>query len=447
MTAVVLLAALYTSTAQVNGLAAQGSTLWAATAGGVEQYDLRAGRRARLYTTEAGLDSNSVQRIWIAGGAVHARTASSECTLASGSFACAPASPLVAAAPAAAEIFHGARVTARLAAAGRSLVATAGQGLWSNGQRLTPAGQICGNHLEALVEFKGELWAGAFDGGLCVLRADGGFRPVPAPFRMVNDLRATPRGLYVAAAEGLFVSRDGRSFRREGRVRERGANRLAATGRWLFVTTPAVLYALRLDGRDVVRRFRHPAGSTALQAVAVSGAEVWLASEDVGVIRLRRGKFEAFDRASGLPSSWTVDVAAAPGGGVWAATLRDGAVRLDADGSVRERGRDRRAWGLRLYDDGGQVLFGTQQGLAPVGRTESDASPPSSSQPAASGRLDASWPPLLPGVQVHALLRTRDGLWVGTEDGLSLMDLCGHGVMVRERRSTQRAPGRPRCER
>ena len=413
MTALVLLAALYTNTAQVHGLAAQGSTRGAATDGGVEQYDLAAGRRLRLFTTEDGLDTSAVEQIWIAAGAVHARTASSSCALSSGAFVCSPAPPLPAAVPLAAPSFHGSRVTARLQAAGKSVIATAGKGIWSNDQELTPAGQVCGNHLEALAEFDGQLWAGAFDGGLCVQRADGSFRRVAAPFRMVNDLRPTRRGLYVAAAEGLFVTRDGRKFRREGRVRERGVNRLAATGRWLFATTPAVLYALRLEGPDVVRRFPHPAGSTALQAVAVSGGDVWLASEDVGVIRMRQEKFVAFDRASGLPSSWTVDVAAAPGGGVWAATLRNGAVRLGADGSVRELGKDRKAWGLRLYQDGGRLLFGTQQGLCVLtfagGQTEADVPP-------------AAWAPQPPDARVHALLRTRDGLWVGTEGGLALLD-------------------------
>ena len=406
MTVLVLLAALYTNTAQVHGLAAQGSSLWAATAGGVEEYDLLSGRRLRLFTTEDGLDSSEVAQIWIAAGTVHARTAASACALSGGAFVCSSAPPLAAAVPAAAPSFHGSRVTAGLQAAGKSVVATAGKGIWSNDQELTPRGQICGNHLEALAEFGGQLWVGAFDGGLCVQRANGSFRRVATPFRMVNDLRPTRRGLYIAAAEGLFVTRDGRTFRREGRVRERGVNRLAATGRWLFATTPAVLYALRLEGPDVVRRFRHPAGSTALQAVAVSGSDLWLASEDVGVIRMRREKFAAFDRASGLPSSWTVDVAAAPGGGVWAATLRHGAVRLGADGSVRELGGDAEAWGLRLYDDGGRMLFGTQQGLL---RADGSA------------RASAARPQPLPDLRVHSILRTRDGLWVGTEGGLALV--------------------------
>src|SRR6185295_16438484 len=162
----------------------------------------------------------------------------------------------------------------------------------------------------------------------------------------------------VAAAEGLYSTADGQRFLRESRVRERGANRIDANRSWLFVTTPVALYSLRLEGKPVVRRWLKPAGSTALQGVAVSGNNVWLASEDAGVIRLRSGRFEGFDRASGLPSSWVVDVAPAPGGGVWAATLRDGAIRLGSDGSVRERLGDPHAWGLRLLADGGRILFG-----------------------------------------------------------------------------------------
>lgn len=91
-----------------------------------------------------------MQRIWVAEGTVHARTPSSECALTAGSFACRPAPPLAAAVPSAPPSFHGGRVTARLEAAGKSVVATAGMGLWSNDRMLTPAGQICGNHIEAL---------------------------------------------------------------------------------------------------------------------------------------------------------------------------------------------------------------------------------------------------------------------------------------------------------
>jgi len=155
-----------------------------------------------------------------------------------------------------------------------------------------------------------------------------------------------------------------------------------------------------MDTDRVVRRWARPAGSTALQAVAVSGRNVWLASEDAGVIRMRGEKFQPFDRASGLPSSWIVDVAPAKDGGVWAATLRDGAVRLGPDGTVQEPARNPRAWGLRLYAVDGLVFFGTQHGIE-------------------------GWTAPLPDPRVHALLQTPDGLWVGTEGGLLLLDAPG----------------------
>lgn len=383
-----LLAMLYTSTARVSGVAVSGGMLWAATSGGVEQYDLRDGVRLRVFTTEDGLDSNQVLRIRH-DGVLRIWTSRSECSLgAAGRFACVQAPPAAPEPPLLVRRSHGARETGRLSANGQEIVATDGAGLWLDGRPITPPGQICGNHVEALATFRGALWAGTFDAGLCVLERSR-FRSVVAPFRMVNDLRATKEGLWVAAGEGLFLTRDGRTFRREGRVRERGVNRLAAAGTRLFATTPAALYAIE-GGR--VRRWPRPSGSTALQAVTVSGANVWLASEDAGVVRLRGGRFEAFDRASGLPSSWVVDVAPAPDSGVWAATLRDGAVRLGADGRVRER-RYPHAWGLRLYDDGGRILFGTQEGLA-----------------------GCDLP--LPDPRVHALLRTEEGLWMGTEGGL-----------------------------
>lgn len=387
-----LLAALYTSTMQVESIAAAGATLWAATGGGVERYDLATGRRVRLY------EIGPAVRIWSNdqnGQIAHARTREAECALDEAGAHCTPAPPLPAPIPSAAPLFHGARETARLTAQGRTLVATAGKGIWSNDQMLTPRGQLCGNHVEALAEFQGKLWAGAFDGGLCALEG-GQFRAVEGPFRMINDLRATPRGLYVASAEGLYFTKDGHRFRRENRIAERAVNRIAASGRWVFATTPYALYAIREDG--LLKRWRKPAGSTALQAVTVSGPNVWLASEDMGVIRLRRGRFEPYDRAWGLPSSWAVDVAPAPDGGVWAATLRNGSVHLDANGRLVEMGRDPHAWGLRLYSDRGRVLFGTQQGLEDLPIEK------------------------LPDPHVHAILRTREGLWLGTEAGLVLLE-------------------------
>ena len=331
-----LLATLWTNTAQVESIAAAGTTLWAATGGGVEEYALPAGTRKALYTTEQGLDSNAVHRVWIEESGVGVRTDRSICLLRQGRFACSAADAVGPVVPAVAPRFQGARETARLWVGDQTVIATAGAGLWLDGRRITPAGQICTNHVHATANFQGHLWVGGFDGGLCFLEDSGKFRAVAVPFHMINSLLTTPRGLYVAAGEGLFVTTDGRSFRRDMRVRDRGANGLASSRDRLYVTTPATLYELHLDRPDLFRRWRHPAGSTSVQAIAVSGRNIWLASEDRGVIRFRSGQFVSFDRASGLPSSWIVGVAAAPSGGVWATTLRNGDVRLDSSGKVRQ---------------------------------------------------------------------------------------------------------------
>ena len=390
-----LVAALYTNTDRVANVLARPGVLWAATAGGIEQYELPAGARTRLFTTADGLDSNEVLRVWHQG-ALQARTARSVCSLTSADvFTCSPIAPLPPPAPAVGVLHQGARETARLIQDGQQIIATDGAGLWLDGRRITPEGQVCANHVEALAGFRGTLWVGTFDAGICV-RENGRFRAIAAPFRMVNDLRATPQGLWVAAAEGLYLTTDGRTFRRQAQVRERGINRIAVSRRWLFVTTPSVLYAIRRDEPSVFRRWTRPAGSTALQAVTVSGRNVWLASEDAGVIRMRHGRFQVFDRATGLPSSWAVDVAPGPDGGVWVATLRDGAFLLGEDGRLRQAAANTRAWGLRLYLDGASLLFGTQHGIE-------------------------GWTVPLPDQRVHALLRTHEGLWVATEGGLALV--------------------------
>src|SRR5690606_13523874 len=111
-------------------------------------------------------------------------------------FVCEPAPALPPPVPALASLFQGAgqtvRETARVALPGiaglkgGARVGTAGQGLWLEQPagpggvarapvRLTPANQVCSNHMMAMAEHQGRLYLGSFDEGLCV-REDQGYR-------------------------------------------------------------------------------------------------------------------------------------------------------------------------------------------------------------------------------------------------------------------------------
>jgi ligand-binding sensor domain-containing protein len=267
--------------------------------------------------------------------------------------------------------------------------------------------------------FSDRLWLGSFDEGLCVTGdgasyqriADGG----DAPLRMINDLLATPHGLYVAAASGLFVSRDGQTFRRVAFVSQGGVNGLAFDGRSLWATTPGALWRIRVHGGPRDRAWWRPGGSTAVQSVAVHGRTVWLASEDRGAIRMHKGAFTLFDRAAGLPTSWATDIAVAPGGTVYVATLRHGAIAIDRRGRVRTLGGLPDAWILAVDVVGSSVWIGTQDGAARVD---------------GQGRARAVRD--LPHPSVHAACQWQGALYLATEGGLR--------VSVSDR-PTSRRPG------
>lgn len=390
----------FTRTLYVEDLALDGDTVWVATRGGLEEYDLPSRRRRRLYTTLDGLSEIAVRRVAVDGATVHVRGDRSACTLVVNVLACEPGAPLEAEEPALAPRFHGLRVTRRVG----DLVGTAGGGLWIDGAsptRISPEGQICSNHIMAMAEYRGRLWLGSFDEGLCSF--DGaGFHEHPTPFRMVNDLAATPKGLYVAASEGLFRTTDGAHFERVPFVDSRGVNDLHFDGRTLYATTPSALYRIRVRGGKKTRAFWMPGGSHAIQAVATSGDTVWLATEDRGAIRLRGKDTQIFDRAAGLPTSWALDVAVAPDGTAFVATLRHGLVAVSPDGrtTILDGLPDRWLLSVSTQPRGG-LLVGTQGGAVEMDR---------------AARVTGV--PDLPHPSVHALYRQGAVLWVATEGGL-----------------------------
>lgn len=413
--------AILTHTRHVEDIAVDGGTAWVATRGGLEVYELLDGRRQRVYTTADGLAEIHVREVRALAGHVEVRTQAHRCTLARTRFTCVPATVLATPEPALAPRFQGARVTARAAILGGELIGTAGNGLWLRRDRtpaepilLTPAGQICSNHMMAMAEFRGQLYLGSFDEGLCV--TDGaGFRRLDTPFRMVNDMIATPHGLFVAATGGLYRSTDGVRFERIELVSARGVNGLALDGTILYATTPATLWRIPLVERDARGRKQRPrqhwlpGGARAIQKVAVGAGAVWMASEDRGVIRFDGSAFHVLDRASGWSTSWVMDVAVAQDRTLYAATFRHGLVAVDLDDAGIPRPERARAvpglpdsWLLRMHLHEGALWVGTQEGVARI-----------------HGR-DVALVRGLPHPCVHAVAIHRGQVWLATEGGLAL---------------------------
>lgn len=418
--------AILTHTGYVEDIAVEAATAWVATRGGLEVYGLLDGRRRRLYTTADGLAEIHVRQVRALAGRVQVRTQSHLCQLENERFTCTPASPLATPEPALAARFQDARVTARAAFVGGELVGTAGSGLWLRRDRaphheideprlLTPEHQVCSNHIMAMAEFRGQLYLGSFDEGLCV--TDGaGFHRLDTPFRMVNDMLATPEGLFVAATSGLYRSLDGVRFDKVEFVSARGANGLAFDGATLYATTPATLWRIPLAGRDArgrrprPRQHWLPGGSRAIQKVAVGAGAVWMSSEDRGVIRFTDADVQILDRASGWPTSWVMDAAVAGGRTLYAATFRHGLVAVELDDAGLARPERARAvpglpdtWLLRVHLHQGALWVGTQQGAARIRDTEVDL---------VHG---------LPHPCVHAVAIHRGQAWLATEGGLALV--------------------------
>jgi len=381
-------------------LRSEGKTrLYAATRGGVEAYDLPSGARVAHFTNLDGLVDLHVRSLEERKGHLVARLHHHRCTLEGERFHCVQAVPIEEPTMTVAGRLGGARITKKLRTEGFVVTATAGAGLWLGDDAprpLTPTDQICSNHMMAMTAFRGRTYFGSFDEGLCSTADGVHFEHHSAPFRMVNDLEVTPRGLYVAAAEGLFVTRDGRRFRKIDFVNQRGVNGLAFDGRSLWVTTPGALWRLRLRGGPRTKGWWMPGGSRSLQAVAANDKAVWIATEDRGLVRKRLRDFQVVDRAAGMPSSWALDVAVASDGTAYAATLRDGVARVGLDGTVVRVEGIAEPWTLFVGLDGGQLAVGSQGGAFVKG---------------APSLLP------LPNPNVHAIERIASSMYVATEGG------------------------------
>ena len=381
----------------------EGTRIFAATRGGVEVYEPGGKKRLAHYTTAHGLPSLHIRKLAVEDSKLVAFTREDRCELEESRFQCSKIEALPNAPFTLAGRMGGARITEKLRHGKYTFVATAGGGLWLDGEnpeRLTPSQQICSNHMMAITEFAGRTYFGSFDEGLCSTKDGRTFTSHEGEFRMVNDLEATSEGLFVAASEGLYRSKDGVKFEKVKTVKQRGVNGLAFDGRSLWVTTPGALWRVRIKGGPRHREFWLPGGARSLQAVSERNGQVWIASEDRGLIKMKGNNFEVFDRAAGMPASWTLDVAIDKNGTAYGATLRDGIVAVSKKGKIKAVDGAPDTWTLFVDVDKHGISMGTQGGAALVKKDGATIAMLS-----------------LPHPNVHVMARVGKKLFVGTEGG------------------------------
>jgi ligand-binding sensor domain-containing protein len=215
--------------------------------------------------------------------------------------------------------------------------------------------------------------------------------------------------LFVGGSEGLFVTRDGSTFAHVDAIGAHAITGLAATRHHLWVAASEALYRLPLSGRGIAvqRSFVRPGGSHAIQALAVDENDVaWLATEDRGVVRVGTdGTIHTYDRVAGLPSSWFVGLDPDGAGGVFAASLRHGAVHLTQDGAWSKVDWAPSPWGLGVQHDATRTCIATQEGAT-----------------CESGAVRVSLGHL-PDPRVHAFLPLGTSMLVGTEAGVAVYPL------------------------
>jgi hypothetical protein len=393
--------ALFLDRGDVRELALGGDTVWAATSGGLVSFDL-ATMAERSYGTEDGLDTMDVRHVTVAANVV-VDTAFSRCEKSEARFTCRPhaSEPPQ---PRETDTFAGHPVTARLRTQRGEFVGTRGAGLWLDGKPLLAAGP--GSFLKAAAKARGALYLGLFDGGVARMALDDKGEPrspivsLRTPFRMVNDLLEVDGALFVAANEGLYVSRDGKKFERVPAIGAKSITGLAVDASGVWLTSSESLYRIDRSGRGKTKLARlHPAGSRSIQGLALAPGGVWLATEDRGLVWFDGHEFHAKDRLAGLPTSWMVGVASDGAGGAFGVTLRDGALHVGPSGAW-ERSLAAGTWGQTVARIGKDTCFGMQEG-------------------ASCGPLRFAG---LPDPRVHVMAPIGGKILVGTEAGMALYD-------------------------
>jgi hypothetical protein len=284
-------------------------------------------------------------------------------------------------------------------------------------RRVTPTGQLCGNHVTALTRHRGRLVVGTFDRGVCWQRDDGrwqSFRTPALPSNQVLGVSSDGVRLYAATTYGLGVY-DGKVWTQVAF----GGRNPVALGRLSVLAAPRLDTGVALvDGRgasivaaggpalSLVERLRLPEGWSEHPSVADgAGRFLWVASEDRGLLRWDGTRWQRFHDGRDLTDNWVTALSTDAEGRAVAGTCQDGFNYFDGSRWTRVRdaqGLPSRAIVATALVPGG-ALIGTLLGAAHFD--------------AASGTVRPL--PRLADPRVYAILVEGDSALFGTEGGLS----------------------------
>ncbi|MFP2904097.1 hypothetical protein ACLESD_03285 [Pyxidicoccus sp. 3LFB2] len=287
-------------------------------------------------------------------------------------------------------------------------------------RRVTPTGQLCGNHVTALTRHKGRLVVGTFDRGVCWQRDDGrwqSFRTPALPSNQVLGLGSDGARLYVATTYGLGLY-DGKVWTQ---VAFGGRNPVSLSKLSVLAAARLDAGVALVDGRgasvvaqggqtlSLVERLPLPEGWSEHPSVADgAGRFLWVASEDRGLLRWDGARWQRFHDGRDLTDNWVTALSTDAEGRAVAGTCQDGFNYFDGSKWTRVReakGLPSRAIVATALVPGGAII-GTLLGAAHYD--------------AASGAVRAL--PRLADPRVYAILVEGDSALFGTEGGLSWHD-------------------------
>ena len=292
-------------------------------------------------------------------------------------------------------------------------------GPWST---LADDGLPCGPRLTALAVFRGELWVGGFDSGVCRLHEGRWIHyrgPELLPSDMVNHMAATRHKLYIATLTGVaVVDRDGdfRQATHEECIEDikrpcpwhsslTGVAVDPADNRTWVADTGAVH---RVGSKRWTHYYRRSGiSSNRITRIAARNGKVAVGTVDQGIlIKEGPGPFRGLDDRGGLTDNWVMDLTWDNAGDLWVATCTRGLSRWD--------GTEWTTWTTRhgLSDDytlsvdeiDGRLWVGTLRGLTIL-------------SPAGAVRLSTR--DGLAGDEVHDVLAFGDKVYLATDGGLT----------------------------